>query len=260
MSGIKISVVTPSYNQGSFIEEAIQSVLKQKYSNVEHIIIDGGSTDNTIMIFNKYPHLKWVSEPDKGQSDALNKGFKKATGDLIAWLNADDYFLPGAFHKVTQLFTKNPSMDVIYGNCYFVDTKGNILIKGKEIAYDKGILFYVGCYIPSSGSFFNRNIFDEGFFLDIIFDITMDYEFFVRLSKAGKQFMHLPEFLFCFRWHQENKSLNLIKRRQERERVQQMWGIKLFHSPNWNQRYYNFMFRIYLAKRVFKKLISGCYF
>ena len=88
----KISIVTPSFNQGQYIEDTIQSVLKQNYENYEHIIIDGKSTDNTIAILNKYPHLVWVSEPDQGQSDALNKGFKKATSEWVIWLNADEYY------------------------------------------------------------------------------------------------------------------------------------------------------------------------
>src|ERR1700755_1492305 len=95
---MKISIITPSYNQGRFIEDAILSVLSQGYPDFEHIVIDNCSTDNTLDVLKKYPHVKWVSEPDRGQSNALNKGFGLSTGDVLGWLNCDDFYLPGAFH------------------------------------------------------------------------------------------------------------------------------------------------------------------
>ncbi len=263
---MKISVVTPSFNQGKYIKDCINSVRNQTYRPIEHIIVDNCSIDGTKEILEEYKknsndvEVKIIIEPDKSQSDALNKGFKKAAGDLVAWLNADDNFLPDAFQKVTQFFFDNPSADIIYGNYYFVDEDGGILKKRKEIGFDPNVLFYVGCYIPSSGTLFKRQLFKEGFFLDVSFDITMDYEFFVRLSNAKKKFMHIPEFISCFRWHQKNKSLDFVKRRQERYRVQQMYGKKIFRNPDLNQKFYNIMFYPYLAKRVIKKLLSGCYF
>lgn len=266
MSSFLISVVTPSFNQGKYLKDCINSIKIQSYRPIEHIIIDNCSTDGTDKILREYHRdsagikVQTIIEPDRGQTDALNKGFKMATGDIIAWLNADDYFLPDVFNKVVEVFLNNPSIDVVYGDYYFVDESDNILKKRKEIDYDPGILFYVGCYIPSTGSFFHRRIFDEGYFLNTDFDITMDYEFFIRLSKAKKKFYHIPEYLFCFRWHQTNKSLNVIKRRYERKRVQQMYGIKIFNDPSINQKFYNLMFYPYLAKRVFKKLITRCYF
>ena len=111
----KISIVSPSYNQSDFIEEAILSVLHQNYPNFEHIIIDGGSTDRTVELLKKYPHLIWVSEPDEGQSDAINKGFKLATGDIIGWLNVDDYYLADTFQKVNRHLSDS-STDAVYSN------------------------------------------------------------------------------------------------------------------------------------------------
>ena len=109
-SKLKISVITPSFNTGDAIEQAILSVKEQDYTNFEHLIIDGGSTDNTLEILKRYPHLKWISEPDKGQSDAMNKGFQRATGDIVVYLNADDYFLPGAFSAVIPAFETGAQM------------------------------------------------------------------------------------------------------------------------------------------------------
>ena len=126
----RISIVTVSLNQGNYIEDAIQSVLKQNYKNFEHIIIDGISTDNTIEILKKYKHLKWISEKDEGQSDALNKGFKRCTGDIIGWLNSDDYYLEDTFNVVKNKLL-NPSMDAVYGNCIFVNKENEDLFKKK---------------------------------------------------------------------------------------------------------------------------------
>ena len=113
----RISIVTPSFNQGKYIEQTIQSVLNQNYPNLEYIIIDGGSTDNTVEIIKKYETQisYWISEPDKGQTDAINKGFAKCTGDIFNWINSDDYYESGTFHKLAQQFTSDPSVNVVCG-------------------------------------------------------------------------------------------------------------------------------------------------
>lgn len=116
---MKISILTPVYNGAEYIEKAIQSVLNQNYSNIEHIIMDGNSTDGTQQILQKYPHLIWTSEPDNGQSDAMNKAFDKCTGDIIAYLNSDDYFEPNVFKQVMNAFEQNPNTHMVVGNLYW---------------------------------------------------------------------------------------------------------------------------------------------
>ena len=128
-----ISIVTPSYNQGKFIEDTIQSVLIQNYPNFEHIIVDNCSTDGTVEILKKYPFLKWISEPDKGQTDALNKGFRKATGDIIAYLNSDDQYCPGVFLTVADYFLEHPECKWLCGNVIFTDSKGTVYEKKKPL-------------------------------------------------------------------------------------------------------------------------------
>jgi len=125
----KISVVTPSYNQAEFLERTILSVLNQNYPNLEYIIIDGGSTDGSVEIIKKYEKYLayWVSEKDRGQAHALNKGFEKSTGDLIGWQNSDDIYLPGAFFKVAEAYKKKPNYDVYFGSVYFVDRDDKII-------------------------------------------------------------------------------------------------------------------------------------
>src|SRR5882672_3579012 len=124
-----ISIVTPSYNQGSYLEKTILSVLDQEYPNIEYIVIDGGSTDNSVDIIKKYEkHLKyWVSEQDRGQSNAINKGFSHATGDLLAWLNSDDYYMPGALWTLATMAMANPEASAFVGTGRVVDETGNIL-------------------------------------------------------------------------------------------------------------------------------------
>lgn len=114
----KISILTPSYNTGKYLERAIKSVLDQDYDNWEHIVVDGGSTDNTLEILKKYPHIQWVSEPDKGQSDAMNKAFTLSSGSLISYLNADDYYQKNAFNVIVNFFLENPRYDMVVGNLY----------------------------------------------------------------------------------------------------------------------------------------------
>lgn len=124
---MKISIITPSYNSGEYIERAIKSVIAQDYKNFEHIIIDGNSTDKTLDILKKYKHLKWVSEPDNGQSDAMNKGFLMMTGDILTYLNADDYFLPGAFSSVIPYFQKGEKF--VVGDVVLITSEGKFTVK-----------------------------------------------------------------------------------------------------------------------------------
>jgi glycosyltransferase involved in cell wall biosynthesis len=139
----KISIITPSFNQGRFIADAIESVANQDYQNKEHIIIDAQSTDETLDVlksYSHYKHLKWISEPDKGQSDALNKGFKLANGDIIGWLNADDFYHKKCFTSVVDFFNKNTSVDILYGDYHWIDDKGKLIQKRKEIDFDSFVL------------------------------------------------------------------------------------------------------------------------
>src|ERR1035441_10034299 len=123
----KISVITPTRNMGRFLETCILGVLLQNYPNCEHIVVDGDSQDNTRAILKRYPHIKWVSEPDRGLSDAFNKGIRMATGDIIGSCNADDLYLPGTFHMVNGYFERRPDLDVLYGDYRETDEMGRSL-------------------------------------------------------------------------------------------------------------------------------------
>lgn len=184
-----ISIITPSLNQGMYIEENIKSVIDQKYPNFEHIIIDGGSTDGTIDILKKYNHLVWVSEKDGGQSEAINKGFKRARGEIIGWVNSDDCYEPGAFFAVVAELDRVHGKYIVSGDCSVIDGRGDRVgyCKGRFSDHEDLIKYWDRDYtIPQPSVFFYRDILDEFGYLDEKLHYGMDYEFWLRISKHCK--------------------------------------------------------------------------
>lgn len=209
----QISIVTPSYNQSAFLEEALLSVKNQDYPRFEHLVVDGASSDGSVEILRKFSgqpgwdHLRWVSERDDGQSDALNKGFKMAKGDIVGWLNSDDRYRPGCFQLISDSFRAYPSADVIYGDYTWIDECGRVTCIRREIEFSNFILAYHRIlYIPTTSTFFRRRIFDEGNAIDTRLHYSMDYDFFLRLASQGYRFRHIRQLLADFRWHQNSKS------------------------------------------------------
>lgn len=202
-----ISIVTPSYNQGQFIEETIRSVLLQGYPNLEYIIIDGGSTDNTIDIIKKYePFISyWVSEPDRGQSHAINKGLKKATGDLIGWQNSDDCYQPNALSQVARGWLGAPEIDIIYGSVDSVDTDSKLLFSYPVSEFNlMDMLPWANMFNQSM--FFNSRILrDDQLYIHEKFHHYMDLELFWRLALKNYTFKFIPEVVASFRLHQDAK-------------------------------------------------------
>ena len=209
---IKISVVTPSLNQGSFLDETLQSVRAQAYARTEQLVLDGGSTDGTLDLLQsrtgpEWQHLQWISEPDGGCTQALNKGIRMATGDVIGWLNSDDRYRPGCFETVARVFAENPHVDVLYGDFTLIDEKGTHLRVRREIEFSRLVLYYHRISpVPSTATFFRRRIFDEGNFFDESLQFAMDYEFFVRLANKGYRFKHIHALLADFRLHPTSKT------------------------------------------------------
>ena len=216
MSSPRISIVTPSFNQGEYIEQAILSVIGQGFPGLEYVIMDGGSTDQTRGILETYDREihYWVSEPDKGQADAIYRGFERATGDIVGWLNSDDFLLPGALEKVASFFANNPDVDCVIGGCLLVDEGGEMIREKNRPQYYLGLkqdfrkLLFWETGFCQPASFWRREAFFRvgGFDRDLRF--CFDYDLFLRLARE-KPFGVIPDFLACFRHHGESKTSTL---------------------------------------------------
>jgi len=204
----RISIVTPSYNHAQFLEKTILSVLNQSYPNLEYIIIDGGSTDGTVEIIQKYEKYLsyWTSEKDQGQVYALNKGFSMATGDIIGWQNSDDVYMPSAFRQTAELFLKHSDVDIVFGNTILIDENDTVIGELRFTPFCLLTHFYEGMSITNQSSFWARDVFSRIGMLDTRFQFSMDYEFFLRAAKNNIKFRLFHTYLGAFRIHPTAKS------------------------------------------------------
>ena len=183
----KISIITPSFNQGRYIRDTIESVLNQDYDNWEHIIIDGGSTDETKTILKEYSHLKWISEKDMGPANALNKGFNMADGDVFAWINADDYYDKNIFRKIADIFSGN-AIDILFGVVTFIYPETGL--KDPQIMKEiqlNDLIHNSADSIRQSGVFFTRDLFNKVGGLDENLELVFDYDLFIKMLKTGNK-------------------------------------------------------------------------
>jgi len=224
-----VSIVTPSYNQGKFIEDTLSSVKNQDYPNIEHIVVDGGSTDNTLAVLNRFKkeyNLRWVSEPDLGQSDAINKGFRMSKGEIVGWVNSDDvYFDKQAVSYIVEQFKSYRDVGVIHGDSLLIN-KDNLIIRVRHaFLWFSHERLLRGNIIIQSAAFFRRSVVQSNK-LDISLDLVMDYEYWLRLIKAGLKFKRVNRVLSANRIHPAAKARlrNQEERGAERRRVQEKYG------------------------------------
>ena len=212
----RISIVTPSYNQGAFIEETIQSVLDQNYPNLEYIIMDGGSTDNTLDVIRKYErHLAfWASEKDHGAADAIAKGLARTTGSIMAYLNSDDIYVPGALKSAAERLTGS-NVDVVYGNAQWIDGKGAVIGERRQTPFSALGYLYGGFDLQQPTTFWKREIFQKVGGMDPSFYFAFDSDLFFRFIRDGARFSHIPRLMAAYRIHPTSKSST------ERERCEQ---------------------------------------
>lgn len=211
---MRLTIVTPSYNQGKYIKRTIESVLSQPVVDLEYIVMDGGSSDATVDILKTYgDRIIWKSERDKGQTDAVNKGIRLSSGDIIGWLNSDDIYYPDAFKAVMEVFEKNPRINVIYGNAYHIDEEDNVLEEYYTEDFDYERLKEV-CFICQPSLFFRKKLVDQYGYLDDTLQYCMDYDYWLRLGK-GENFYHLNQFIAGSRLYDDNKTLGCRRKVHE---------------------------------------------
>ena len=230
----KISIITPSYNQGRYIEQTIQSVLNQNYPNIEHIVMDGGSTDHTVEILRKYPHLVWVSEKDRGQADALNKGFARATGEIVGWINSDDYYREHIFPSVARNFADPPTQWVI-GNVADQFDDGSVPAFRKSRTITPAALMADPDIVRQQPTFFRREALALAGGWDAQFYMVMDFDLWMRLTAVALPLMVDEDWAF-YRNHLDQKSSLANILRQSREigavlrREGAPWRLRAAHS------------------------------
>jgi len=210
---LKISVITPNYNYSSYIGQTIESIVNQDYNNIEHIIVDDGSTDNSVEIIesyiNRFPNkIKLIKQDNAGQTNAINRALSEVTGDIISWINSDDYYLENVFSKIVDIFLEDNSVDAIFGDINIIDEKGNYIKSNKYLNFDytSGVFNGFGKIIPSNAIFWKRELSDIAGPFDITYNYAMDSEYWSRLLYKRKV-KHIPLIVASFRWHTVAKTI-----------------------------------------------------
>lgn len=223
---MKLSIITPSFNQGKYIEQTIQSVLNENNSMIEYIVIDGGSTDETVSILQKYAGIKWVSEKDNGQSHAINKGIKMAAGEIIGWINSDDLYYPNALNTVIEWFNKNPQADFLYGDIEYINENGDHLFTqtGHVISFENLISDPYIMRQPSC--FWRKSVIEKCGMLRENLHVVMDLDLTLRILKSSEAH-YFPMTYSKFRFYDQGKSLRLFKK-QFYEMLIVLWPYWLF--------------------------------
>lgn len=233
-----VSIITPSLNQGRFIEQTIASVLKQTYRNIEYIVMDGGSTDNTIDVIKKYakdPRMKWFSQKDDGQYDAVNRGFTLASGDVLGWINADDVYTNDTLAKVSAVFQNYPNVEIVYGRLFSFKTERKTLRKlfCRNFSY-KWLRRY--CYTNPSATFIRKSVIQKDrLLIDISVPTYGDWDWFLRMAEHGKKFHYLPEILANFRIHHGSRIMRMGQEqtRLERSMIARRHSIPMKYMVLW---------------------------
>lgn len=209
---VRFCIVTPSYNTRRYLGACVDSVLAQGYPHVNHVVMDGGSVDGTVDLLRGYgDRLRWVSGRDGGQSDAINRGFARSgTGDpdeILAWLNSDDAYAPGALAHVAEVFARHPRADVVYGLATYIDARGTHISACTHIEpFDRHRLMHYSDFIVQPATFFRRRAFEAAGGVNVGLNWMMDWDLWIKFAERGLTFVHTPRVLAHFRWLSENKT------------------------------------------------------
>lgn len=215
-----ISVVVPSFNQAHYLKECLESIVRQDYPHKEIIVMDGGSTDGSADVIASYSDelAYWQSAPDGGQTDAIDQGFHRASGQVLGWLNSDDLLVPGALTRVARAFGGDPGVRWIYGNSYIVNRESATLTSRIAVPVTIEDLVSLSYYLPQESTYFRRDLYFEVGGLDESLHYAMDYDLWLKLAAAAPP-RHVPEFIGCFRYLPDQKSADTAAYRKEERAV-----------------------------------------
>ncbi|TXK44904.1 glycosyltransferase [Pontibacter qinzhouensis] len=252
---MKISVIIPVYNGEKYIKETLDSIFEQTYRNFEVIVMDGASIDKTAEIVAQYPNVKFYSRKDKGQSDAINHGFKYATGDILAWQNADDVYFPYTFNEVVNFFKQNTNADLIYGYYHLIDEKSNWICDVKPILWNKW-KFKHGRFCPVQPTvFWRKNVYESKGQLRLDLNYCMDVDFYASISKKFNICL-LPKFLGKFRVHQESKTQNINNKKSIMQEYYQVLSQHFKYNKINRLLFYIFQKRADIASTIKRKWLK----
>jgi len=260
------TLITPSLNQGRYLADCLGSVAGQEGVSLEHLVIDGLSSDNSAEVASSFPHAVWLSGKDSGMSEAINKGFALAKGEWVMWLNADDFLMPGALADMLPLLKKTTA-DIVYGDIRFVDAAGNLIRELRSAPWSMFAHVHHACYVQSTAAFYRKStVIDAGHRLREDFRYVMDGEFYARLAGEGKQFQHVRRVIASFRMHGENASQRHLgkpgdmdeavaaeRQHIESRAIRRIYGFTFFSDP-----YLNGLADgcLWIAAAVWKKILK----
>lgn len=264
------TIITPSLNYGRFLRDCLESVSSQAGVTTQHLVMDAGSSDDSAEIASGFPSVDFRQEPDKGMSDAINKGFDIAAGNWVMWLNADDRLKPGALAEMLEFSKKHPAADVVYGSFDFIGADGRFQRRMKLPNWSNFVSVHHCCYIPSTACFLRKQtILDDGYRLNEAFRYVMDGEFYARLHREGKRFAYLPVSLADFRMHGENASMRhrsgkgemkeVLKsetQHVESRAIRRVYGITAFRDPYLNGIIDGFLYLTARGVKILLKLLQ----
>jgi glycosyltransferase involved in cell wall biosynthesis len=260
------TIITPSLGYGRFLGDCLESTAWQKGVTLEHLVIDGGSTDDSAAVAARFSHAVWSQEPDLGMSDAINKGFERAKGDWVIWINADDFLMPGGLAEILPIL-KETTADIVYGDIRFVNADGNLIREVRSAPWSMFAHVHHACYVQSTAAFYRKStVIEPGHRLREDFHYVMDGEFYARLASDGKIFRHVRRVIAAFRMHGENVSQRHLGRpgdmaaalaaeRQhiESRAIRRIYGFTFFSDP-----YLNGLVDgcLWIAAGVWKKILK----
>ena len=252
---LSISVVTPSFNQGRFLGETMDSIHSQNYPKLEHIVMDGGSTDESVDIIKSYDTrlAYWVSQPDGGQTDALIRGFERSTGDIQCWLNSDDLFEPRTLHQVADYFDRNPAVQFVYGDSIWIDEAGTIIKRKREHAFNRFVWMYDHNFIPQPSAFWRRELYETVGGLDGAFDFAMDADLWIRFADVTRP-RHVRRTWSRMRFYADQKNT-----RMRGVSGQEGRAIRSRYVQSRSARQHAVKSAVARSTRVAWKLAAGCY-